>query len=417
MMRTLYSTAIGLYSTAVHCVAPIMPKAAQMVAGWRTWKETLGDGWNKDCKVAWFHVSSLGEFEQARPVLELFRSQHAEYRICLTFFSPSGYEIRKNYPLADKIIYLPPDTRRNARQLVELMHPDMAFFVKYDFWFNYLHQLSRHSIPTYIFSSIFRPRQYFFKWYGRWFANHLKTFAHLFVQNEQSIELLHGIGITQCSLAGDTRFDRVDEIARQAKPIAQVERFIEHSHNAPIIVAGSTWEPDEKILEYLLHTNQHCKIILAPHQIHEGHLKQIETIMNQHGCTRFSRLAEADEAALSRNRVVVIDNIGMLSSLYRYATVAYIGGGFGQGIHNTLEAAIYGCPVCFGPNYGKFQEAKDLIACGAAKTFSSQKQIKQIITLWLEDKTTLQKASQASHSYMQGNMGATQKIMQTITVP
>ncbi|MBO7489378.1 MAG: 3-deoxy-D-manno-octulosonic acid transferase [Bacteroidales bacterium] len=417
-MRFLYSLAIAIYTCGVRCASPINEKASLMRKGWRRWTEKVDFKRLNGAKVAWFHASSLGEFEQARPVIEQFRAKHPEYKIVLTFFSPSGYEVRKNYDKADIVCYLPPDTRRNAQRWMQMMHPNVAFFVKYDFWFNYLQALDRRGTPTYIFSAIFRPSQYFFKWYGKWFAKQLQCYRHIFVQNEESLKLLKNICVNRCSIAGDTRFDRVNDIALQAKSFPVVERFIRNGadEQLPVLMAGSSWEPDEENIKHFIDTYQgSVKLILAPHLIGENHLSHIEQMFQADNCVRYSQINtdDFDNALLSR-KTLIIDNIGMLSSLYRYATVAYIGGGFGKGIHNTLEAAIFGCPVCFGPNYTKFQEARELIDCGGGKSYSTANELCSILTDWFDDGGHLAEASNACLNYMQNHLGTTAKIMEII---
>jgi len=414
-MRILYSLAIGIYALGVRCAALFNNKAALMRKGWHKWEAKFPKQTINGKKTAWFHASSLGEFEQARPVMEQFRSQHPEYKIVLTFFSPSGYEVRKNYDGADIVCYLPPDTRRNARMLMQTIHPDIALFVKYDFWFNYLDALRRRGTPTYLFSSIFRPSQYFFKWYGSWFARQLQCYRHIFVQNEESLKLLRNVSVNRCSIAGDTRFDRVSAIAQQAQRFPAVERFIGHT-DTPVLMAGSSWEPDEANIHHFAQSySRHIKLILAPHLIGESHLQQIEKLFGPDNCIRYSHINpdSYDDTASQRN-VLIIDNIGMLSSLYRYATVAYIGGGFGRGIHNTLEAAIFGCPVCFGPNYQKFQEARQLIDCGGARSYQTASQLCDILSQWFDDDTSRQAAAKACNDYMQSHLGATRQITDTI---
>ncbi|MBO4307016.1 MAG: 3-deoxy-D-manno-octulosonic acid transferase [Bacteroidales bacterium] len=410
MMRTLYSYAIGCYATSVRIAAPFNVKARQMSIGWKKWEQHFPKEILKDSKVAWFHASSLGEFEQARPVIEVFRDRHPEYKICLTFFSPSGYEIRKDYTKADIVCYLPPDTRHNAKRLIAMMHPDIAFFVKYDFWFNYLHQLHLRNIPTYIFSAIFRKSQYFFKPYGLWFARQLNCYNHLFVQNEESMDLLHSIGIERCSIAGDTRFDRVRDIASHAKHYPIVEAFLGNGQT-PVLMAGSSWEPDEEnIKQFVDSYAKPLKLILAPHMIGENHLKHIERLFGEANCIRYSSISEGD-SSIENRKVLIIDNIGMLSSLYRYATIAYIGGGFGKGIHNILEAAVFGCPVCFGPNYQKFQEANNLIATGGAMSYSDASTLNEILREWLDNEESYCRARAACNKYISENLGATKKII------
>ncbi len=424
-MRIIYSLAIGFYALAVRLASPFNSKAAMMRKGWQNWRNNIPFNRLEKAKVAWFHASSLGEFEQARPVMEAFRKLHPDYRILLTFFSPSGYEIRKNYDGADLVCYLPPDTRRNASDFVSAIHPDIAFFVKYDFWFNYNDSLHRKGIPFYLFSAIFRPSQYFFKPYGRWFARQLSAYSHIFVQDRQSISLLHSIGMNDCSVAGDTRIDRVNDIASQTKSFDIIEQFVEAKESSAfcsraskhlILIAGSSWEPDEHNIQSAIQSlDKPIKVILAPHMIEEKHLQFIEQLFSPDRCVRYSAMKQdnADRSLLSR-QILIIDNIGMLSSLYRYAHVAYIGGGFGKGLHNTLEAAIYGCPVCFGPNYNKFKEARDLIANGGAKTYSRPDQLAAILSEWFFNSDSYNHASMACRDYMTDNLGATDTIIRTV---
>ncbi|MBQ9587120.1 MAG: 3-deoxy-D-manno-octulosonic acid transferase [Bacteroidales bacterium] len=417
-MRLIYSFAISIYALGVRMASPFNEKARQMRDGWRHWQKRLSQFVGQQSqrqsgrsRTVWFHASSLGEFEQARPVLEQFRRSRPDWKVVLTFFSPSGYEVRKNYDQADLVMYLPIDTRRNARQFVELLQPDMALFVKYDFWFNYLNELKKRGTPTLLFSSIFRPGQYFFRWYGAWFARQLQCYSHIFVQNEESVRLLAGVGYRHTTLAGDTRFDRVFDIAAQAKRFEGVERFVGDN---PVLMAGSSWEPDESnIKQFADSYDKPLKIILAPHMIGAGHLNQIEHLMGPEQCLRYSQLVSAEASQLNR-KVLIIDNIGMLSSLYRYATVAYIGGGFGKGIHNILEAAVFGTPVCFGPNYGKFQEANDMIACGGARSYNTAEELSQLLGRWLDDSNERKRAAQAAMKYMEEHRGSTAKIMERV---
>ena len=411
-MRLLYSIGIGIYASGVRCAALFNSQAAKLRDGWRQWQGQLDNNRLDGARVAWFHAPSLGEFEQARPVMELFKQQHPDYKICLSFFSPSGYEVRKDYPLADVVIYLPPDTRHNARRLVNAIHPDVACFVKYDIWYNILQMLQRRGTPTYLFSAIFRPKQYLFKPYGRWFARRLQAFSHIFVQNTLSAELLGSIGFDRCTVTGDTRFDRVVAISKQAVHYPAVEQFI-GTENVPIIVAGSTWEPDETNLkQFLDHYDRPVKIVLAPHVVEEQRLASIEQLFGKEHCIRLSAINE--HSAIEKQCVLIIDNIGMLSSLYRYATIAYVGGGFGKGIHNILEAAVYDIPVCFGPNHQKFQEAVDLLQNGGAATYSHHGVLETLMKKWLEDNESYRTASKACHDYIQSKLGATDTIIHSI---
>lgn len=414
-MRILYTLGINLYTLGIR-VAAICghTKARQMVNGWHDWRRERKKWKVESGEWVWFHAASLGEFEQARPVLETYRQRHRGCRVLVTFFSPSGYEVRKNYPLADHIIYLPPDTPCNVCKLLDTYNPKVAFFVKYEFWYNYLGELRRRGIPTYIFSTIFRPEQYFFKWYGGWFRKQLRTcFKHLFVQNEESLYLLKSHGIDQCSLAGDTRFDRVHQIAQAAEPDTVAEQFLD-GHEGKVLVAGSTWPPDEQLIAKLKVEDLKLKVILAPHVIGEEHLQAIEKLFPD--SVRYSAIKDHKTPKdLKDLNVLIIDNIGLLSKLYRYADVAYIGGGFGVGIHNILEAVTFGKPVFFGPNYHKFQEAKDITALGGGWSILSEHDMKDgAFMQLLSHPESLQHASQACTYYMQKNLGSTDIILRTI---
>lgn len=404
-MRFLYTIGIGFYGLGVRIAALFGHRLARLlVAGWRKPMPPMPSG-----RVAWFHASSLGEFEQARPVIEALRQRDADVQVVLTFFSPSGYEVRKDYAEADVVLYLPLDTPRNARRLIETMHPTVAFFVKYDHWFNMLHELHRQQIPTYLFSAIFRPGQYLFRPWGRWFLGQIgRCYSHLFVQNEQSLQLLHQHGIAHCTLAGDTRYDRVQQLVQLAPRNAVLDTFVQGCDNG-VVVAGSTWPPDERILHQWADTVlKGCKLVVAPHQIHEEHLQQIEVLFP--GSVRYSTCLR-DNAEAQRARVLIIDNIGMLATLYRYARVAYIGGGFGVGIHNILEAVAYGKPVLFGPNYAKFQEAHDLIALGGAWSIADSAAGVQTMHILLCDNDRYEAAQQACLELMGRNVGSTNIIL------
>lgn len=418
-MRTLYTIGIWGYTLGVRIAAFCgHEKARQMVDGWKRCPNELSK-LSHERHTVWFHAASLGEFEQARPVLEEYRRRHPDHQVLVTFFSPSGYEIRKNYALADAICYLPMDTPRNARRFVLAANPDTVFFVKYEFWYNYLNAIKEWGAETYIFSTIFRPDQYFFKWYGGWFRKQLKRcFKHFFVQNQESLKLLQGIGIGHCSLAGDTRFDRVHQIAEAAEPDAVVERLLE-GHSGKVLVCGSTWPPDEQIISSLITHHTSLKVILAPHVISEEHLKQVEALFPE--SIRYSVLKDLKDPKDLKNpkdfkdlKILIIDNIGLLSKLYRYADIAYIGGGFGVGIHNILEAITFGKPVFFGPNYHKFQEAKDIIARGGGWSIREESNLTTHLTTLLSDKETYTAASEACANYMNQNLGSTEKILSTI---
>lgn len=409
-MRFLYTIGIWFYRLGILLAALFgHEKARKMVCGWKKWRGER-KGWQAGGEVAWFHAASLGEFEQARPVLEEYRRRHPESRVVLTFFSPSGYEVRKHYAQADAVLYLPPDLPGEVRRFVDTYRPTIAFFVKYEFWYNYLGELRRRGVPTYYFSVILRPQQYLFRWYGRWFLRELRrSTRHIFVQNEESLSLLRNSGIAHCSIAGDTRFDRVHQIAEAAESDAVVEQFLA-GYEGPVVVAGSTWPPDEELISELRIENSELRIILAPHVISEEHLKQIEAFFPD--SVRYSQLRARPGG--DGKGVLIIDNIGLLSKLYRYATVAYIGGGFGVGIHNILEAVTFGKPVLFGPNYRKFKEACDIIDCGGGYCHHDANELTHNLAALLGDPTARERASQACLDYMNANLGSTELIMNKI---
>ncbi len=362
--------------------------------------------------LLWIHCASLGEFEQGRPVMEAFRKQYPGIRILLTFFSPSGYEIRKNTPLADHVFYIPLDSPRNARRFLDLVNPSLAVFVKYEFWYFYLKNLKKRNIPTYLISARFRPDQPFFKRYGIPFRFMLTCFTHLFVQDEPSRELLEKLpGLSlPVTVAGDTRFDRVTEIATRDNTPERFRQLIQE----PVLVAGSTWPQDEEILARLLEDHPALQLVLAPHQIHAEHLASITQTFRKWDPVFFSKTQNAKAIP----RVLVIDSIGLLSSLYRYATCCYIGGGFNKsGIHNTLEAAVYGKPLLFGPNYQKFKEACDLIDTGAAVGFEDYSTCSGALKKWIDDPGRCLDAGNAAKTYVAANTGATSLMLQKMVVP
>lgn len=408
-MKIIYNIGISLYVAMIHMVAPFNIKAKQWVKGRKNCFKKIKEQVNPSKKTAWFHVSSLGEFEQGRPVMEEFRKAFPDYQIVLTFFSPSGYEIRKNYAGADAIFYLPYDSQQNAKQFLALVNPSIAFFVKYDFWYHYLTQLKSLNVPTYIFSAIFRPGQLFFKTGGAWYRKMLHSFTHIFVQNEESKELLKGIGIHNVSVGGDTRFDRVFQIANESKDYPEIETFCGQNK---IIVAGSSWEPDEQLLNnYLKTLGENTKVIIAPHEIHESNIQRIINLFGSN-CVRYSQIHTLD---ISNAKVLIIDAIGFLSSIYKYGHVAYIGGGFGKGIHNTLEAATYGIPVVFGPNFHKFQEARDLIANQAGFNIATQDELNNKFSEFFDSEDYRQNCGKSALNYVNKMRGGTQLLMSKIT--
>lgn len=403
----IYNLVIYLYVSAVRLAALFNKKVSAMVKGEKDAFSVLQRRMDPKAKYIWFHAASLGEFEQGRPLIEEIRKRYPEYKILQTFFSPSGYEVRKDYKGADVVCYLPLDTPAHARRFVELAHPCMAFFVKYEFWKNYLTELERRRIPVYSVSSIFRPGQLFFRWYGGTYRRTLKCFTHLFVQNQESVELLKRIGITNTTIVGDTRFDRVLEICRQARELPMVELF--KGENLTM-VAGSSWAPDEDI--FIPYFNEHpdMKLIIAPHVISETHIEEIIHKLRR-PVVRYSQITE-DKARQAD--CMIIDCFGLLSSIYRYGEIAYIGGGFGVGIHNTLEAAVYGIPVIFGPNNQKFMEAQGLKQAQGGFEIHSPADFNPLMDKFRTDYGFLDKSGKKAGNYVRNNAGALEKIMNEV---
>lgn len=386
----------------VRVAALFKEKLRKMVQGHRATWQMLRALSGKDTYV-WFHAASLGEFEQGRPLMERLRREHPEKKILLTFFSPSGYEVRKNYDGADLVCYLPFDTPLNARRFVKLARPEAAFFIKYEFWRNYIEVLYKRGIPCYSVSSIFRENQIFFRPYGRGYARCLSRMTHLFVQNETSRRLLEGIGVTNVDVVGDTRFDRVLDIRNAAKPLPLAERF---AGCWKVLVAGSSWPQDEEIIIPYFNKHPNLKLVLAPHVVSEEHLQAIERQLARPAL----RYSKATPKAVAEVDCLIIDCYGLLSSIYRYASMAYVGGGFGVGIHNVPEAAVYGIPVIIGPNNKKFREAQALLRCGGCKEIACAADFEQIMDAWLSDKEALATAGKAAGSYIADNAGAADRI-------
>ena len=403
----LYNAAIALYDLAVYLLFPFSRKPRKMVRGHWVVYDQLRQQREEDAEYIWFHAASLGEFEQGRPMIEEIRRRHPDKKILLTFFSPSGYEVRKHYEGADVVCYLPFDKPRNVRKFLDLARPSMAFFIKYEFWKNYLDELRRRGIPTYSVSSVFRKDQVFFKWYGGLYRKVLHDFTCLYVQNELSRRYLGRIGVTDVKIVGDTRFDRVLEIMHRAKDLPIVEAF---RGDGPVLVAGSSWQPDEEL--FIRYFNEHpgMKLIIAPHVIDDLHLVDIINRLKR-PYVRYSK-ATPDKAA--KADCLIVDCYGLLSSIYRYGTISYIGGGFGVGIHNTLEAAVYGMPVVFGPKFQKFVEAKELIEVGGAYTISDYTGLETLLDRFISDKAFLDKTGDAAGHYVMSRAGATEKILADI---
>ena len=466
----MYNIAIYIYLIGVAIGSLFNKKIKKMWRGEREAVDLLKEKVDPTAKYVWFHAASLGEFEQGRPLIEQLRATHPEYKILLTFFSPSGYEVRKNYEGADIVCYLPLDTIRNARRFLRAVHPVMAFFIKYEFWYNYLHILRHRGVPVYSVSSIFRPGQVFFKWYGRNYAKVLHCITHFFVQNEVSLQLLKGIGIDEATVVGDTRFDRVLQIKEQAKELPIVEAFkgingkgdackdnlsedackddlSEDACNGDlsedackrvlsedackedlsedackedlsengckgckVFVAGSSWQPDEDIFIRFFNDHPDWKLIIAPHVIGEDHLAYILDKLQM----KAVRYTQATEQSAAEARCLIIDCFGLLSTIYRYGEIAYVGGGFGVGIHNVPEAAVWGVPVLFGPNNKRFQEAQDLLACKGSFEVTDYDSFNTIISPLISDDKFRHQCGEASANYVKSRSGATDIIMKSV---
>lgn len=407
-MRILYNIAVFLYTSAIYIASLFNDKANLWVKGRKKIFENLRSAIKPGEKIFWFHASSLGEFEQGRPVMEEIKRTQPEVKILLSFFSPSGYEIRKNYEGADYIFYLPADTKKNSQKFLDIVKPEMVFFIKYEFWFNYIDCISRKNIPLFFFSVIFRKDQHFFRWYGSWFRKQLKKLNWIFVQDIASEELLKSINITNISICGDTRFDRVAEVAKNKKEFPLIKSFCGEDK---IILAGSSWPADEDILtKFINDSGTGIKFIIAPHEIHKEH---IESIM-QKLKVQSVLYSELSHENLIDKKVLIIDCIGILLHLYQYSSFAYIGGGFGKSIHNILEAATFGKPVIFGPNFGKFREARDLIANGGAFCIKNEEDFKIISNKLLYDNSFSYVASSVCSAYVSENIGATKIITRKI---
>lgn len=414
MGRFFYYIGIKAYGLAIHTASLFSDKAKLWVHGRRQWKVKLKKHFaNNRSFVVWLHCASLGEFEQGRPLIEEIKKTHPNYKILLSFFSPSGYELGKNYALADWTVYLPIDSPSNAKWFIEITKPKLALFIKYEFWYYYLSELKRKTIPTYLVSAHFRSNQIFFKWYGGFFRNILGSFTHLFVQEQQSLELLKALKLP-VTVAGDTRVDRAWAVRQNAKRFVDVEQFI---NNRNLLVAGSTWARDESNLLQLWKNydsaNFDCMLI-APHHIDEKRIEKLEKRLGNQAHIRYSRLANAEDK--TQYSILIIDNIGMLSSLYRYAKIAYVGGGFGAGIHNILEAVIYELPVIFGPQYQKFQEALDLSKLKIAYPYKNPEALEKIMRL-LDDSKVYEEIKLVAADYIKNQKGATTKIMRRLALP
>ena len=415
-MNFFYSLAIRLYSGLVAVASLFGNKKAQQWWKGRNkqWENLVSE--NKDDEWLWMHVSSLGEFEQGLPVIESLKKNFPKYKILLTFFSPSGYEPRKNFPLADKVAYMPSDTLQNAKKLVRNFNIKAAFFVKYDFWFNYVKVLKKNDIPLYYISALLHPDHYFFKFYSSWFRKQLLNVSHYFVQNDETAKLLKSIGIENTTVTGDTRFDRVYDIAKQSKSFPEIEEFIAGRH---CIIAGSSWPSDEKfIIPFSKKMPDDYSLIIAPHDVSESHIKQITSQLDSY--VLYSQLTLpisqqfSNSDAQQLKKVLVVDTIGILKQIYKYARFAYVGGGFMSSIHNTQEALVFGCPVVVGPKYTKFVEAVDLVRDGGMFSVENQQEFDDIFEQLMNDDNFYNKASGICQDYIQLSIGATSKIMKRL---
>ncbi|MBQ4393127.1 MAG: 3-deoxy-D-manno-octulosonic acid transferase [Prevotella sp.] len=408
----MYNLLLYLYTLGVAVCSLFNEKVRKMWRGEREAFRILKEKVEPGARYVWFHAASLGEFEQGRPLMEQLRRDHPDLKILLTFFSPSGYEVRKNYEGADIICYLPLDTPTNARRFLRLIQPEVAFFIKYEFWYNYLLILKKRGIPVYSVSSIFRDGQVFFRWYGRQYGRVLKCFTHFYVQNEKSRQLLATIGLTNVTITGDTRFDRVLQVKEQACQLPVVDHFLgQGAATRKVFVAGSSWQPDEEIFIRYFLQHPEWKLIIAPHVIGEDHLQQIERLLEGWHVQRYQTY---DTNATQEPQALIIDCFGLLSTIYRYADVCYVGGGFGVGIHNTLEAAVWGAPVIFGPNNEKFQEAQELKHCGGGIQIDSYDDFERLMQCFAANPESRSEAGCQAAAYVQSKAGATRQILSDV---
>jgi len=408
-MRVIYYLAIKIYQLLILLASPFYGKARLFISGRKRLFRDLEHATGQWQRVVWFHCASLGEFEQGRPLMEALREKYPEMKILLTFFSPSGYQVRKNYPGADYVTYLPVDTPAHARRLLDVVEPEKVFFIKYEFWYFLLRELYRRKVPTYLVSALFRKEQVFFRWYGKGFKHVLHFYSRIFVQDEASRELLRENQIHNASVSGDTRFDRVKKIALSAPSLPLIEKF---RGDSLLVVAGSTWPPDEELLiRYFRETHHSLKMVIAPHEVHKQNIRRIRSHFKQGEALVWSEISN-EEAR--HTRVLIIDNIGMLSSLYGYGHLAYVGGGFGKGIHNLLEAATYGIPVFFGPNHKKFREAVELIEQGGGFAINGYDELKSLIDRYISSPGQANRAGETARSYVNARAGATHHILSRI---
>ena len=406
----MYNAAISIFSFLVRLIAPFHKKAGLITRGHVQTYEILKKQIDRSNKYVLFHVASLGEYEQAQPMMEIIKRDKPDYKILLSFFSPSGYEVQKNNEIADVVCYLPFDKKKNVNEFLDLVNPTIAIFIKYEFWYHYIHQLYLRKIPIYLTSAVFRPNQLFFKPWGDVYKKILKYYTEIFVQDKASKRLLLEHGIKHVTVMGDTRMDRVVKIKEEALSLPVVEKFATLKNNQAVLVAGSSWPEDENILINYFNKHAYLKLIIAPHLIDEPHLKQIESKLRR----PFVRFSDASELNILDFDCLIIDNFGLLSSAYRYGEIAYIGGGFGAGIHNLLEAAVYGVPVVFGPNYRKFIEARELIENGGGYTISNETEFNRVLKNFVTAPEDLEIAGEKAAEYIYTNAGATERIVNKI---
>ncbi|MDR2836787.1 MAG: 3-deoxy-D-manno-octulosonic acid transferase [Bacteroidales bacterium] len=405
-----YKFFTSIYYFVIRIAAVSNMKAKLMISGRKNWQKKLSKAILPNEKYIWIHAASLGEFEQGRPLIEKIKNENPENKILLSFFSSSGYEIQKNYNLADVVCYLPFDTKKNAKKFIEIVNPIMAVFVKYEFWCYYINEISAKNIPLFLISGIFKENQIFFKSYGKFYLNAIKKFTYFFLQNEESQQILAKNGITNTLVCGDTRIDRVSTISKEYYENMFFEKFAEQKTT---IICGSTWAEDEKIiLQFINNYSEYFNFIIVPHEISEKKINNL-TEKLKNFCIKFSEIEKID---YSKHNIIIVDCIGLLSKLYRYGTVAYIGGGFGKGIHNTLEAAVYKIPIIFGPKYEKFQEAGDLIKTGAGFSINNYTQFQDTISMLMSDETNYQNIQSSLEKYFSNSLGATEKIYEKIDV-
>lgn len=407
-----YHLAIHLYALIVRIISPFHKKARKMIVGHKQTYKILREKVDPNADYIWFHAASLGEFEQGRPIIEEIKREHPNYKILLTFFSPSGYDVRKDYPVADIVCYMPFDKKRNVKKFLKLVQPKKVVFIKYEFWYNFVNGLRKRNIPVYMVSAIFRPSQIFFRWYGWMMRKLLRYYECICVQDENSAKLLNSINVTNVKVCGDTRFDRVLDIEKQAKPLKIVESFVRKAttENEKIFIAGSTWPKDEDIIIPYFNITTDLKLIIAPHEIDEAHLKYIESNLER----PHIRYSQAIPEMMEDYDCLIIDSFGILSSIYRYGQIAYVGGGFGVGIHNVLEAAVYNVPVVFGPNFKKFREAHQLIEQGGGYSIADYQSFRGLMDEFLQYDSTLNAAGKHAGNYVRENGGVVNKVLEVL---